>query len=342
MYKLYIKDRLCNLSKLSINIVIFLGILMKYYPLTIIGSGPAGLTAAIYASRAMIKTVLIAGQQPGGQLTITSDVENYPGFDEPISGPKLMQEMQKQAKRYGTEFIENWITEVDFSKKPYRLMLGNNDIITTDSIIIATGASAKWLGLPSEEEYKGYGVSACATCDGFFYRGKKVAVIGGGNTAVEEALFLTNFAQKVYLIHRRSELRAEQILQKRLFDNPKIEFVSNCETQEIIGGGNPKGVTGISLKNTLTHNLFSINLEGVFIAIGHKPGTDLFQGKIDMDTEGYIKVSAGTVNTNIEGIFAAGDVSDKIYRQAVTAAGMGCMAALDAGRYLEKFKRIAI
>ena len=226
---------------------------MTHYPLVIIGSGPAGLTAAIYASRAMIKTVLIAGPQPGGQLTITTDVENYPGFDAPVSGPELMIEMQKQAKRYGTEFIENFVSDIDFTQKPYRMTLANKQELTTDSVIIATGASAKWLGLESEETYKGFGVSACATCDGFFYRGKVVAVVGGGNTAVEEALFLTNFASKVYLIHRRDTLRAEQILQQRLFDNPKIEFITDSETQEIIGGGNPKGVTAIHLKNNKTN-----------------------------------------------------------------------------------------
>jgi thioredoxin reductase (NADPH) len=246
-----------------------------------------------------------------------------------------MTEMAKQAKRYGTEFIEDWIIDVDFSQKPYRLVLSSNQTITASSIIIATGASAKWLGLESEEKYKGFGVSACATCDGFFYRGKNVAVIGGGNTAVEEALFLTNFANTVYLIHRRNTLRAEPILQKRLFENPKISFIPHNETQEIIGGGNPQGVTGIKLKNTQTNTSSVIDVDGVFVAIGHKPGTDIFKNKINMDTDGYIIVKAGTVQTNIEGIFAAGDVSDKIYRQAVTAAGMGCMAALDAARYLE-------
>jgi len=306
-----------------------------HYPLIIIGSGPAGLTAAIYASRAMIKTVLISGPQPGGQLTITTDVENYPGFDAPVSGPELMQEMQKQAKRYGTEFIENIITDINFTAQPYTMTLADQSEISAYSIIIATGASAKWLGLESEEAYKGFGVSACATCDGFFYRGKDVAVVGGGNTAVEEALFLTNFANKVYLIHRRDTLKAEQILQKRLFAHPKIEFVPDCETQEILGGGNPKGVTGISIKNKKNKNIQTLNVDGVFIAIGHKPGTDIFKGKIDMDDEGYIKIDPGTVTTNIAGVFAAGDVSDKIYRQAVTAAGMGCMAALDASRYLE-------
>lgn len=308
---------------------------MTHHSLVIIGSGPAGLTAAIYAARAMLNPIIISGQQPGGQLTITNDVENYPGFDAPISGPHLMEEMKKQAKRYGTKFIEDWITHIDFLEKPYRLMLAHNGTITTDSVIIATGASAKWLGLESEEKYKGFGVSACATCDGFFYRGKIVAVVGGGNTAVEEALFLTNFATKVYLIHRRDSLRAEPILQKRLFDNPKIIFITDSETQEILGGGNPEGVTGIKLKNLKTNAISTLDVDGVFIAIGHKPGTDIFKGKINMDSEGYITVTAGTVSTNIEGVFAAGDVSDKIYRQAVTAAGMGCMAALDAARYLE-------
>jgi thioredoxin reductase (NADPH) len=308
---------------------------MTHHSLVIIGSGPAGLTAAIYAARAMIKPVVIAGSQPGGQLTITSDVENYPGFDAPISGPHLMTEMTNQAKRYGTEFIEDLIINVDFSQKPYQLTLSDHTIITTDSIIIATGASAKWLGLESEEKYKGFGVSACATCDGFFYRGKNVAVIGGGNTAVEEALFLTNFAKQVFLIHRRDTLRAEPILQKRLFDNPKISFITDSETQEILGGGNPDGVMGLKLKNLKTNVISTLDIDGVFVAIGHKPGTDIFKDKIAMDNDGYITVTAGTVQTNIEGIFAAGDVSDKLYRQAVTAAGMGCMAALDAARYLE-------
>lgn len=308
---------------------------MVHHPLVIIGSGPAGLTAAIYAARAMIKPILIAGPQPGGQLTITSDVENYPGFDAPVSGPELMQEMEKQAKRYGTEIIEDWVQDIDFSQKPYKLKLSQNQDMTADSIIIATGASAKWLGLESEEKYKGFGVSACATCDGFFYRGKVVAVVGGGNTAVEEALFLTNFASKVYLIHRRDTLRAEPILQKRLLENPKVEFVPDCVTQEILGGGTPEGVIGIKLQNTKTDQEKILDVDGVFIAIGHKPGTDLFKGKIDMDPEGYIIVDPGTVSTNIDGVFAAGDVSDKIYRQAVTAAGMGCMAALDAAKYLE-------
>lgn len=311
---------------------------MTHHSLVIIGSGPAGLTAAIYAARAMLKPVLIAGPQPGGQLTITNDVENYPGFDEPVSGPELMQEMEKQAKRYGTEFIEDWVTDVDFTEQPYKISTSSQDIITTDSIIIATGASAKWLGLESEEKYKGFGVSACATCDGFFYRNKVVAVVGGGNTAVEEALFLTNFASKVYLIHRRDTLRAEPILQKRLFENEKIEFITNSVTQEIIGGGNPEGVTGIKIKNKNTNQETTLDVDGVFIAIGHKPGTDLFKGKIDMDSEGYIKVTPGTVTTNVLGVFAAGDVSDKLYRQAVTAAGMGCMAALDAARYLESLE----
>jgi thioredoxin reductase (NADPH) len=308
---------------------------MSHHALVIIGSGPAGLTAAIYAARSMLKPIIIAGSQPGGQLTITSDVENYPGFDAPISGPHLMTEMTKQAKRYGTEFIEDWIIDVDFSQKPYALTLSNHTIITADSIIISTGASAKWLGLESEEKYKGFGVSACATCDGFFYRGKNVAVIGGGNTAVEEALFLTNFANTVYLVHRRDTLRAEPILQKRLFENPKISFIPDSETQEILGGGNPQGVTGIRLKNIKNDTLSTLDIDGVFVAIGHKPGTDIFKDKIEMDNEGYIIVKAGTVQTNIDGIFAAGDVSDKIYRQAVTAAGMGCMAALDSARYLE-------
>lgn len=308
---------------------------MQNHSLVIIGSGPAGLTAAIYAARAMIKPILISGEQPGGQLTITNEVENYPGFDEPIAGPYLMEEMTKQAKRYGTEFVEDWVCDIDFSSKPYQLKLAKKGMISANTIIIATGASAKWLGLESEEKYKGFGVSACATCDGFFYRNKTVAVVGGGNTAVEEALFLTNFANKVYLIHRRDTLRAEPILQKRLFDNQKITFVPDSETQEILGGGNPEGVTAIKIKNLKTQAVSSINVDGVFIAIGHKPGTDIFKGKIDMDSEGYILVKAGTVTTNIDGVFAAGDVSDKIYRQAVTAAGMGCMAALDAVRYLE-------
>ena len=309
--------------------------IMTHVKILIIGSGPAGLTAAIYAARAMVKPLIISGDRAGGQLTITTDVENYPGFEDPIQGPVLVEQMRKQALRYGTEFENDTVVSVNEKAKPFEVSLASGKTITADTIIIATGAEAKWLGLETEQKYMGFGVSACATCDGFFYRNKKVAVIGGGNTAVEEALFLTHFASEVILFHRRDVLRAEKLLQTRLFQNKKITFIPNMVTQEILGGGNPEGVVGIRMQNTLTQDIKDYSVDGVFVAIGHKPNTDVFVQKIAMDTEGYIKVDAGTVQTSVAGIFAAGDVSDKIYRQAVTAAGMGCMAALDALRYLE-------
>lgn len=308
---------------------------MTHTKILIIGSGPAGLTAAIYAARAMIKPLVIAGERAGGQLTITTDVENYPGFEEPIQGSALVEQMRKQALRYGTEFENDSVVHINEKVKPFAVSLVSGKNLTADTIIIATGAEAKWLGLDSEQKYMGFGVSACATCDGFFYRNKKVAVIGGGNTAVEEALFLTHFASEVILFHRRETLRAEKLLQERLFQNKKITFIPNMVTQEILGGGNPEGVIGIRMQNSLTQDVIEYPVDGVFVAIGHKPNTDIFLEKVDMDAEGYIKVKAGTVQTSVAGIFAPGDVSDKIYRQAVTAAGMGCMAALDALRYLE-------
>ncbi len=300
----------------------------------IIGSGPAGWTAAIYAARAMLNPVVIAGLQPGGQLTITTDVENYPGFAEVIQGPWLMDQMRAQAEHVGTEVIQDIVVEADLSQRPFRLKLDGGDTILAETVIISTGAQAKWLGLESEGRYQGFGVSACATCDGFFYRGKTVAVVGGGNTAVEEALFLTNFAEKVILVHRRDELRAERILQDRLFAHPKIETVWNHAVDEILGGDNPRGVTGVRLKDVMTGATKEIALDGVFIAIGHAPASELFKGQLEMDGSGYLKVKPGTAATAIPGVWAAGDVTDDVYRQAVTAAGMGCMAALEAVRFL--------
>lgn len=300
----------------------------------IIGSGPAGYTAAIYAARASLEPILVKGLQPGGQLTITTDVENYPGFAEAVMGPDLMIEMEKQAANVGTTLIDDIITEVDFSKRPFTAKSDGGDTFTADTVIICTGASARWLGLPSEETYMGAGVSACATCDGFFFRGKEVAVIGGGNTAVEEALYLTNHASKVTLVHRRDELRSEKILQERLLKNEKIEVVWDSVLDEILGGGTPPGVTGMKLKNVKTDAFSEINVDGVFIAIGHKPNTDIFKGQITMDAENYIITTPGSTATNIEGVYAAGDVQDKIYRQAVTAAGTGCMAALEAEKFI--------
>ena len=300
----------------------------------IIGSGPAGYTAAIYAARAALEPVLVQGLEPGGQLTITTEVENYPGFAEAIQGPWLMDQMREQATAVGTNIIADYIMEVDFSSRPYRAVGDSGTVYTGDVIIVATGAQARWLGIESEEKFKGFGVSACATCDGFFYRGKEVAVIGGGNTAVEEALFLTNFASKVYLVHRRDELRAERILQNRLFKHEKIEVIWDSVLEEVLGDDNPPGVTGLRLKNIKTGAESTIDVHGVFIAIGHSPSTSLFVGKLDMDNEGYLVTAPDSTATNIPGVFAAGDVKDKVYRQAVTAAGMGCMAALEAERYL--------
>lgn len=308
---------------------------MTHTKMLIIGSGPAGLTAAIYAARGMLAPTVVSGSRPGGQLTITTDVENYPGFEDPVQGPELMESMRKQAVRYGTEFIADMVEDIDVSMRPFPVTLASGDKVTADTIVISTGADAKWLGIESEKKYMGFGVSACATCDGFFYRNKAVAVVGGGNTAVEEALFLTNFASEVILFHRRDTLRAEQVLQDRLFANKKIKFMPDMVTEEILGGDNPFGVTGIRMKHTKTGEVSDFTVDGVFIAIGHKPNTDIFKDKLDMDSDGYIKVETGTVNTSVAGIYAPGDVSDKTYRQAVTAAGMGCMAALDAARYIE-------
>jgi len=300
----------------------------------ILGSGPAGLTAAIYAARALLEPVVISGMEPGGQLTITTDVENYPGFAEVIQGPWLMDQMRAQAEHVGTEFLNDVVTSVDLSRRPFRLELDSGAAILTETLIIATGAQARWLGLESEQKYRGFGVSACATCDGFFYRGKAVAVAGGGNTAVEEALFLTSFASKVTLIHRRGELRAERILQERLFANPKIEIIWDSAIEEVLGADSPPGVTGVRLKHVRTGELSDLGVDGLFVAIGHAPASSLFHGQLPMDASGYLEVTPGKTATVIEGVFAAGDVSDHVYRQAVTAAGMGCMAALEAARFL--------
>lgn len=300
----------------------------------IIGSGPAGYTAAIYAARAMLDPVMIQGLQPGGQLTITTDVENYPGFADVIQGPWLMDQMKAQAEHVGTRMVNDIIISVDLDKRPFVLHGDSGDTYTADSLIIATGAQAKWLGLPSEQQFQGFGVSACATCDGFFYRGKQVLVVGGGNTAVEEALFLTNFAEKVIVVHRRDEFRAERILQDRLFKNPKIEVRWNTEVAEVGGTPMPPSVNAVTLRNTTTGETYEQPIDGVFVAIGHAPATAIFAGKLDMKPGGYLQVKPGTTETNVPGVFAAGDVTDDVYRQAVTAAGMGCMAALDAERYL--------
>ena len=300
----------------------------------IIGSGPAGYTAAIYAARAMLEPTLVQGLQPGGQLTITTDVENYPGYGDVIQGPWLMEQMQEQAKNVGTNIINDIIKSVDFKRKPFKAISESGTEYTADSVIISTGAQARCLGLDSEKKYQGYGVSACATCDGFFFKEKKVAVIGGGNSAVEEALYLTNFASKVYLVHRRDELRAEKILQDRLFKNEKVECVWDSELKEIVGDEDPLNVKSINIKNTKTNETSSIELDGVFVAIGHDPATQIFRDQVEMDEDGYIITKPDSTLTNVEGVYAAGDVKDKIYRQAVTAAGMGCMAALEAEKYL--------
>ncbi len=304
----------------------------------IIGSGPAGYTAAIYAARAALAPRVVAGMEPGGQLTITTDVENYPGFADVIQGPWLMEQMQAQAESVGTTLTHDLIVDVDFSDRPFRCTGDGGDTYLADTVIITTGAQARWLGLPTEEKFMGFGVSACATCDGFFYREKEVIVVGGGNTAVEEAIYLTNHASRVYLVHRREELRAEKILQERLFKNPKIEMVWNNELAEVTGDEDPIGVTGAKLRNTQTGEVTERTIDGVFVAIGHDPATSVFKDKIAMDDEGYIVVEPGTTRTNIPGVFAAGDVIDKTYRQAVTAAGLGCMAALDAEKYLAEME----
>ena len=306
----------------------------RHSKVLIIGSGPAGYTAAIYAARANLKPLLVMGMEPGGQLSITTDVENYPGFADVVQGPWLMEQMKAQAEHVGTELIHDLIVDVDLTKRPFVCRGDGGDVYVGDALIICTGAQARWLGLPSEQKFQGFGVSACATCDGFFFRGKEVAVIGGGNTAVEEALYLTNHASKVTLIHRRDTLRAEKILQDRLFRNPKIQVVWDSVIDEILGTENPAGVTGVRLKNVKTDATSEITVDGVFIAIGHVPATRLFQGKLRMDNEGYIVTEPDSTRTDIPGVFAAGDVKDKVFRQAVTAAGLGCMAALEAQRFL--------
>ncbi|MCF3936007.1 thioredoxin-disulfide reductase [Acuticoccus sp. M5D2P5] len=302
--------------------------------LLIVGSGPAGYTAAIYAARAMLEPVLVAGIQPGGQMTITTDVENYPGFADVIQGPWLMEQMRAQAEHVGTRMMYDHLTAADLSQRPFRFTGDSGKIYLADAVVIATGAQAKWLGLPSEEQFKGFGVSACATCDGFFYRGKEVLVIGGGNTAVEEALYLTNHASKVTLIHRRGELRAERILQERLFAHPKVEVIWNAELADVEGGGQPLGVTGARIRDTLSHEERVIPVDGIFVAIGHAPSTELVKDQLRLRPSGYIWTEPDSTATTIPGVFAAGDVTDEIYRQAVTAAGMGCMAALEAERYI--------
>jgi thioredoxin reductase (NADPH) len=306
----------------------------RHVHVLILGSGPAGYTAAIYAARAMLKPVMIQGNQPGGQLTITTDVENYPGFAKVIQGPWLMEEMKAQAEHVGTEIIMDHVVSVDLKRRPFRLECDSGDVYTCDALIICTGAQARWLGLPSEESFKGHGVSACATCDGFFYREKEVIVVGGGNTAVEEALFLTNFAKKVTLVHRRGELRAEKILQQRLFNHPKIEVLWNTTLVEVTGTADPKSVTGVKLKDVGTGKVSSRAVDGVFIAIGHAPATELFAGQLEMKDSGYLVTKPDSTATSVPGVFAAGDVKDDVFRQAVTAAGMGCMAAIEAEKYL--------
>lgn len=300
----------------------------------IIGGGPAGYTAAIYAARANLQPLLVQGVQPGGQLTVTTEVENYPGFAEPVQGPWLMEQMEAQARHVGTTMISDHIASVDFKTRPFRAVGESGDEYIAETVIIATGAQARWLGIPSEEKYRGFGVSACATCDGFFYRNKDVAVIGGGNTALEEALYLASIAKSVTLVHRRDKFRGEKILHDRVARTPKISVRWNSGVDEVLGGGTPPGVTGLRLKDTITGALSDIAVDGVFVAIGHAPATALFAGQLDMDEGGYLLTAPDSTRTNIEGVFAAGDVKDKIFRQAVTAAGMGCMAALEAERWL--------
>jgi len=300
----------------------------------IIGSGPAGYTAAVYAARALLNPILIAGLSPGGQLTITTDVENYPGFAETVQGPWLMQQMQAQAEAVGAKIVSDIVTAADLSARPFRIACDSGQVWLAETVIISTGAEAKWLGLPSEQTFRGFGVSACATCDGFFYRGRQVVVVGGGNTAVEEALFLTNFASKVTLVHRRDELRAERILQERLFANPKIEVVWDHSVDEVVGTAEPLGVTGVRLRHVRSGEIRDVACDGLFVAIGHAPASELFVGQLAMDEAGYLSVTPGTASTAIPGVYAAGDVTDDVYRQAVTAAGMGCMAALEAVRFL--------
>ena len=300
----------------------------------ILGSGPAGYTAAIYAARANLSPLLVRGMQPGGQMSITTDVENFPGFEQVIQGPWLMEQMQNQAEHVGTKMIEDVIVKVDLGVRPFTLIGDSGDVYVTDALVVCTGAQARWLGLPGEDQFRGAGVSACATCDGFFFRGKRVAVVGGGNTAVEEALYLTNHATKVTLIHRRDRLRADKTNQGRLLKHPKIDVIWNAVVEDVLGGGAPPAVTGIRLKDTVTGARRELAVDGLFIAIGHTPATELFRGVLDMDAEGYLVTKPDSTATNIPGVFAAGDVKDKVFRQAVTAAGMGCMAALEAERFL--------
>ncbi len=306
----------------------------KHTKVLILGSGPARYTAAIYAARAMLKPILVYGAQPGGQLSTTTDVENFPGFSKVVQGPWLMDEMKGQAEAVGTEMIQDHINKVDLSKKPFSATGDSGQIYTADSFIISTGAQARWLNLKSEQEFKGFGVSSCATCDGFFFKEKEVAVVGGGNAAVEEAIFLTKFATKVHLIHRRNELRAEKLLQEKLKANKKIEIIWDSAVDEVLGTSEPKEVNSIKIKNLKTNNITELKVDGLFIAIGHDPATSLFKDQLKMDKEGYLITKADSTITNIPGVFAAGDVKDKIFRQAVTAAGMGCMAALEAEKHL--------
>lgn len=306
----------------------------------VLGSGPAGYTAAIYAARAMLEPLVIQGIQPGGQLTITTDVENYPGFAKTIQGPFLMEEMKAQAEHMGAQIVSDTITSVDLKASPVKLVGDSGAIYTCDALIIATGAQAKWLGLPSEQNFQGFGVSACATCDGFFYRGRKVLVVGGGNTAVEEALFLTNFASEVTVVHRRNEFKAERILQNRLHNHPKIKVIWDSELQDVLGTSEPKGVTTARIRNVKTNSVTDLNVDGIFIAIGHKPSTELFEGQLPFKNGGYLVTAPWSTATSIPGVFAAGDVTDDIFRQAVTAAGMGCMAALEAEKYLHAHAEI--
>ena len=310
----------------------------KHTKVLILGSGPAGYTAAIYAARAMLKPILVFGSEPGGQLTTTTDVENFPGYSKVIQGPWLMEEMKGQAKAVGTEMIQDHISKVDLSKKPFTATGDSGQVYTADSFIISTGAQARWLNLKSEQEFRGFGVSACATCDGFFFKDKEVAVVGGGNAAVEEAMFLTKFASKVKLIHRRNELRAEKMLQAKLKANKKIEIIWDSVVEEVLGTKNPKSVNGVKIKNVKTNKITELKVDGLFIAIGHDPATSMFKGQLRMDKEGYIVTKPDSTITNIPGVFAAGDVKDKIFRQAVTAAGMGCMSALEAEKYLSNSK----
>jgi thioredoxin reductase (NADPH) len=305
----------------------------------IIGSGPAGYTAAIYAARASLKPVLVQGMAPGGQMTITTDVENYPGFAAVIQGPWLMEQMEAQARHVGTELILDTIVDVDLTRRPFRAVGDSGDVYLGETLIICTGAQARWLGLPSEKKYQGFGVSACATCDGFFFRGKEVAIVGGGNTAVEEAIYLTQHATKVTLIHRRDSLRAERIMQERMFANPKIAVIWDSVVEEVLGAGDPPGVTGVRIRNVKTGDMRDLAVDGLFVAIGHDPATQLFKGKLQLDNEGYIITQPDSTATAVPGVFAAGDVKDKVFRQAVTAAGMGCMAALEADKFLVKNER---